>query len=404
MLDMFKPIENFTSRQRIESSAKWFIGLISILLILGLVMVYSARTVKTARLGGDPMTPLFEHAIKVAIGIFGMLVMMKIDYRSLSRHYGKIWLLAVLALILVLIPSLGVEVNGARRWFRFMGFMIQPSEFAKPALIIVLASLMVRAGNSIQNLTQGFLPPLIAIAVICSLILRGPDFGTTVITGGLGVTLLVIGGVRIGNFLLLTSVMAPLLFLYAFSSMEHVSKRVTNFLVHVEGSQIHHSLVAIASGGFIGTGLGASIWKLNFIPECDSDFIFAIIGEELGFFGTSLVICLFAAVLYHGVIIIRGVKNRLGFYLATGIVLLITTQALVNMVVVVGMAPTKGLPLPFISSGGSSLIALMMCVGLFLNIAKNPEATSEPVRDEFCESWLEKIAASVQKTSSGGRR
>lgn len=397
-------MEAFTSREKMEQSSRWFMGIVVALIMLGLVMVYSARTVKAARLGMDPLEPLLLHAVKAGLGFAGMLLMMRIDYRSLGRHYGKIWIVAVLALVLVLVPGVGVEINGARRWYQVMGFMIQPSEFAKPALIIVVAALMVKAKDRIVSFNHGFLPALIASSVICVLILVAPDFGTTVITCFLAVTLLVIGGVRIQFFMILTVFMAAVLFLYGFKSLEHVGDRMEKFLDRPEGGQVHFSLMAIASGGVLGTGLGGSHCKLNFIPECESDFIFSIIGEEMGFLGTSLVVCLFAALILHGLRIICGITNRFGLYVAVGILLLISTQALVNIAVVVGLAPTKGLPLPFISSGGSSMIALMMAVGLFLNIARRPKLAAEEIKDDFCEMWFRRILSVVHEHYRGRER
>ena len=281
--------------------------------------------------------------------------------------------------------------------------MVQPSEFAKLGLIIVLAGLMVKAGDQIQHFVRGTLPPLAGASVICVLILNEPDFGTSVIAGCLSITLLVVGGVTIHHFLVPTLVMLPLLFIYAYSSMGHVVARLGMFVDRPPGGQLDKSLMAIASGGLFGTGLGGSQWKLNFIPECDSDFIFAIIGEELGLAGTLAVALLFSGLIFFGIRIVLGIKNRFGFIMAFGVLLLVSAQALVNMAVVVGMAPTKGLPLPFISSGGSSLIALMMGMGLFLNIARNPDAGAEPVRDELCEYWLHRLASPFLKLTAGER-
>jgi cell division protein FtsW len=395
-------IESFTAREKIERSSRWILGIVVALLMLGLIMVYNALTVKIGRLGGDPLRPLFMHAIKVGLGIAAMLAMMRFDYRRLGRHYVKIWFGTVVALVGVLL--IGAELNGARRWFIFMGMTVQPSEFAKPALIIVVSSLMIRAGEDIRTFNRGLLLPLAASSVVCFLILVEPDFGTSVIAGCLAVTLLVIGGVRIKHFFLIILVMAPLIFGFAFGSFDHVVERLREFLHRSEGGQVDFSLMALGSGGILGCGLGGSQFKLNFIPECESDFIFSIIGEELGFIGTTGVILLFGGLIFHGIRILLGIRNRFGFFLATGVLLLITTQALVNIAVVVGMAPTKGLPLPFISSGGSSIVALLMAVGLLLNIARTPDLASEKVRDAFSENLFFSVFSPYQNRSSGRKR
>jgi cell division protein FtsW len=396
-------LETFTSRDEMERSSRWIFGLVMTLLMLGLVMVYSAKSVKSARLDGQPYAPLFSHGLKVGLGLAGMLLAMRIDYRVLGRHYLKIFLAVVAILLLVLIPGVGAEINGARRWFLVGGQMIQPSEFAKLGLIVVLAALMVRSGNRITQFARGTLPPLAAASVICFLILNEPDFGTSVIAGCLSITLLVVGGVTIRHFTVMTLILAPLLFIYAYGNLEHVAHRFGIFMDPPQGGQLDFSIMAIASGGLFGTGLGASYCKLYRIPECESDFIFSIIGEELGFLGTAAVVLIYVGLIFFGIRIVLGIKNRFGFIMAFGVLLLVSAQALVNIAVVVGLAPTKGLPLPFISSGGSSIIALMMGIGLFLNIARNPDAASEPVRDEFCEYWFHRLASPFLKLTPGER-
>ncbi|MHC4943356.1 MAG: FtsW/RodA/SpoVE family cell cycle protein [Planctomycetota bacterium] len=389
-------IDAFTNKEEIDRSSRWIFGLVMALLMVGLVMVFSAKTVKSARLAGEPMAPLLSHAVKVAIGLFGMLLMMRFDYRALGRHYGKIFCIMVIALAGLFL--FGREINGACRWYRFMGITFQPSEYAKLGLIIVLAGLIVRAGERIESFIHGTLPSLLVIGTVCLLILMEPDFGTTAITGGLALTLLVIGGVRKRHFFLLSAAGAPLLLLYAFNNLDYVIVRLEKFFNRPLGGHVDFSLMAMASGGPVGKGLGASHLKLNFIPECESDFIFSIIGEEMGFLGTALVLLLYVGLLYFGIKILLGIRNRFGFIMATGILLLISVQALVNMAVVVGMAPTKGLPLPFISSGGSSLIALMMGVGLFLNIARNPDLSSEKIRDDFFDIWMKRLVSPITQT------
>jgi len=394
-------IETFTTREEVERAGRWMLGLVAALLMIGLVMVFSARTVKAARLDSAALAPLLSHAVKVAIGLIGMLFMMRIDYRFWGRHYGKIFCLIMLILAAVLLPGVGARINGAQRWYLILGQMIQPSEFAKLGLIIVLSSLIVRAGKDIELFWRGTLPSLLAIAAVCMLILAEPDFGTAAMTGCLGLALLAIGGVRIKHFSSLFLVSAPLLFFYAHQKLDYVGVRIGKFLDRPLGGHVDFSLMALASGGALGKGLGASHLKLNFIPECESDFIFSIIGEELGFLGTALIILLFAGLIYHGMKVLLGIRNRFGFILATGILLMISGQALVNIAVVVGMAPTKGLPLPFISSGGSSMIALMMGVGLFLNIARHPDLSSEKVSDPLVENWFDRIVSPVVHSLRG---
>ena len=378
-------LTSFTDRESMERSIRWVMGLILALLLLGLVMVYSARAVKADRLDGFHARPLFYHALKVGLGLLGMLAVIRFDYRALCRHYAKLWLGVVLLLVSVLL--FGAQINGSRRWFLLFGNMFQPSEFAKPVMVIVTAALLVRAGDAVDTLRRGFLPPLAAASVIAGLILMEPDFGTAMITAFLAVLIMSIGGVKIRNFVLLGLVAAPLVCGFAYTRFAHVEARVERFIQRPVGGQVDLSLMAIGSGGVLGTGLGESRCKLGFIPECDSDFIFAVIGEELGLLGTTAVLLLYGLLLYHGLRVLMGIRNRFGFNVAAGMLLLVAVQAVVNVAVVLGVAPTKGLPLPFVSSGGSSLLALCLGMGLFLNIASKPDLPSVPVQDSW-HTWL----------------
>ncbi len=368
-------MDAFTSRADMDKSAKYFFTIVMVLLCVGLVMVYSTTAVKGNRSGAGEAGMLFMQLVKIAIALAGMILMMKFDYRILARHHNKILILFALLLVLVLLPIQGFccTLNGASRWFRVGAFMVQPSEFAKLGLVIVIASLVVRSGEKIQTFFHGFLPPVAATALICLLILVEPDFGTCALLGSLAVLLLVVGGARIVHFAVLVSVCAPLLFLFAFNNMDHVRIRFVSFFEQGGSDQVTRGITALGSGGVLGTGLGAGLSKLYYVPLCESDFIFSIIGEELGFLGATGVVVLFTLLIYHGMKVLLGIKNRFGFILALGILLLISTQALANIAVVLGAAPAKGIALPFISSGGSSMMALMMGVGLFMRIARYPD-------------------------------
>lgn len=396
-----RSLTTFTDRESMERSARWVMGLILALLLVGLVMVYSARGVKADRMAGFHARPLLLHAFKVALGLMGMLAMMRFDYRALCRHYAKIGLGIVFLLGAVLL--IGAQINGSRRWFLFFGNMIQPSEFAKPALLIVVAALVVRAGGAIESFRRGFLPPFAVAGLVSLLILMEPDFGTAMITAFLAVLLLVIGGAKIRHFILLGLLAAPLVCVFAYNHFGHVEDRVDRFLRRPAGGQVDFSLMAFGSGGILGRGLGESRCKLDFIAECDSDFIFAIIGEELGLLGTTAVVLLFGLLLYHGLRILLGIHNRFGFCVAAGMLLLVTVQAVVNMAVVMGMAPTKGLPLPFVSSGGSSMVALCMAMGLFLNVARKPDLPSVPIQDLWHARMVSWFFRGFGFSSSPGR-
>lgn len=361
------------SKEDMERSAWWIFTLVMLLLSLGLIMVYSTSAVKSERGGGTETMILLVQLVKIAAALGGMLLMLRTDYMVLAR-YSRVMFLATLALLVIVllpIPGLCPTVNHADRWFRLGGFMVQPSEFAKLGLMILLADMIVRAGKRIEHLYIGFLPPVLLTGLVCLLILIEPDFGTCVLTGCLAVIVLVIGGARIRHFLYLLPFCLLALYFLAYSRMDHVQYRFWSFFTSPP-DQVKAGLQALGSGGIFGEGLGNGLAKLYFVPLCQNDFIFSIIGEELGFLGASGILVIYLLLIYHGGRVLFGIENRFGFLLALGILLLIATQAMANMAVVLGVAPAKGIALPFVSTGGSSMMVLMMGVGILLRIARDP--------------------------------
>ncbi len=390
-------MDRFTPKAEVERSAKIFFTLVMILVAFGLVMVYSSSAVKSARGDQGEAHLLLVQLVKIAAAITGMLVMMKIDYRIFARHYVKILLAIVAVLLLVLVPIRGFsgEINGSSRWFRLGDFMVQPSEFAKLGLVIVLASLIIRSGDNIRSFFKGFCPAALAAALVCLPILVEPDFGTCTLTAAIAVILLFVGGARILHFVMAVFILAPLLFLFAYSSMNHVRERIEGFIQGSESGQVAAGLTALGSGGLYGSGLGGGASKLYYVPLCESDFIFSVIGEELGFLGTSCVILVFVLLVYFGIKVLLGIRNRYGFILALGVLLLISTQALTNIAVVLRVAPAKGIALPFVSSGGSSLMMLMMSVGLFIRIARHPDLPAPRFREEYVSTLFRRVISGI---------
>ena len=377
-------MEAFSAKEEMQRSARTFFVLILVLVGIGLVMVYSASGVKSARAGYGDMHLLLHQSVKAALGLFAMLTVMRINYLWFARHHMMILFIVLGTLILVLIPIPGLTgaVNGAWRWFRIGPFMIQPSEFAKLGLIIVLASLIVRIGDRIENFLHGFCPLLLAVAPICFLTLVEPDFGTCVLMAALAAVMLVIGGTRIYHFIIVFTCGMVLMVLFALSNFDHILRRIMEFICPPETGHVSLGLTALGSGGMFGEGLGGGLSKLYFLPLCESDFIFAVIGEELGFVGASAILLVFVMLVYHGMKVLMGIKNRFGFLVALGILLLISTQAIMNIAVVLRVAPAKGIALPFISSGGSSMLALMIGVGIFLRIAQEPDLAPPKFKDD----------------------
>lgn len=348
--------------------------IVALLLCLGVIMIYSSSGVYASENLGDRTYFLKRHLIFLTIGGVITLVAMAFDYRILQQYSKWLLLAAFVMLALVLIPGIGTSSFGARRWFKLGPISFQPSEFTKLAVMIYAADFLARKQGKITNFLEGFLPLLIIMGSVCLLIVKQPDLGSSVLIASIILTLLYVAGTRllyIGG-LILSAV--PLL-IYLVVSEPYRMRRIIAFLDPWQdsqgaGFQLSQSQIALGSGGIFGVGLGQSMQKLFYLPAAHTDFILSIIGEELGLIGTLLTVLLFAAFIWQGARIIKRITNPFGYYLATGIVALIGMQAVVNIGVSIGAFPTKGLPLPFISYGGSALVFNMLSVGLLLNISR----------------------------------
>ncbi len=283
----------------------------------------------------------------------------------------------LLLLFLVLVPGVGSVVNGARRWIKFFGLGFQPSELAKLAIIIYIADFTSRKGYAIRDLKFGFFPALAAILFTAGLILVEPDMGTAVAIGFIGFVLLFAAGVKLKHMFFMAAGALPVLI----AAVLHKPYRVRRFLAFMNpwedargaGFQVIQSFIALGSGGFAGVGLGGSRQKLFYLPESHTDFIFSIIGEELGFLGTASVLMLFAIFIWYSMRIAFRSGDGFASKVALGISVMMAFEVAVNIGVSAGMFPTKGLPLPFISYGGSSLLCHLAAVGLLLNISRTEE-------------------------------
>jgi cell division protein FtsW len=355
--------------------------LVTTLLVIGIIMIYSTSSAKAAE-GADSMNITFlKHVAWVIIAITGMLVMMKTDYHYLQRYRMIIFIVALAGLVVVLIPEIGTVSYGARRWIRlgsYFGF--QPSEFAKLAMIIFMSGYIAKNREKMATFAKGFVVPIILIGVVSLLILKEPDFGTAMFITTVSFILIMIGGTRIIYviFTLIASIPHIYQILHKIPTYQH--NRLLAFLDPWKdpmgiGYQIIQSWIALGSGGIAGLGLGESRQKLFFLPMSDNDFVFSIIGEEFGFIGTTGIIIMFALFAWQGMRICKTAPDAFGFFLALGITASIALQAAINIAVVTGSIPTKGLPLPFISTGGSSILLSLLGVGILLNIARQSENT-----------------------------
>ncbi len=361
----------------------WILACVLSLVGLGLVMVYSASAVAAQEKLGNSFHYLERQSIAACLGLLAMATAMKLGYRRMARLAWPLLLLAILLLIAVLIPGIGTVVNGARRWIRFPGVSIQPAEIAKVCWAIYLAYSLAKKQDKVTHFSIGFLPHLALGGVLVLLCMAEPDFGSSVALLFLMFVLLFAAGTKL-SYLVGSMLMALPFAYHAIASSPYRLKRITAFLdpwANRQGSgyQVAESLMSIGSGGITGLGLGDGRQKLFFLPEAHTDFIFSIIGEELGLIGVAVLVALYGVLIWRGIRASLNASEAFGSYLGLGITSLIAFQAITNMAVAMGLVPTKGLTLPFVSYGGCSLIVLMGAAGLLLSVSSTSEGARRRV-------------------------
>lgn len=349
-------------------------AIVTLLISLGIIMIYSSSGIYAMQELGNKTYFLGRHILFLCIGLLAALGVMSFDYRELQRMAKPIMLVVIVLLILVLIPGVGRVGFGARRWFRIGPFNFQPSEFAKVAVLIYVADFLARKQNKIRNFREGFLPLILVLGVLCLLVVKQPDLGNSVLIAIIMLTLMFAAGAKAVHIGLLGLLASPALYFLVYK-VDYRWRRIIAFIdpwkdAQGVGFQLSQSQIALGSGGVFGVGLGKSVQKLFYLPAAHTDFILSIVGEELGLLGTLAVVILFTAFIWQGARIAKKTKDPFGHFLAFGIVVMIGLQAVVNIGVSIGAFPTKGLPLPFISYGGSALIFNMIAVGLLLNISR----------------------------------
>jgi cell division protein FtsW len=356
---------------------------IEVLLLIGvgLVMIYSASSIMALRKYADAAHYLKRQLACIGLGIGTILVISHFPYRNYRKHIPWMFLWIVLALALVLIPGLGSEINGGRRWFNFRFFLVQPAEFAKVVWIIFLSVSLVKKQDKITKFGIGFLPHIVLCGLFSALLLKEPDFGTAFMLGCLTVIMLMLGGVPYPHLFCLVPCAAGVLYRFVYL-VPWRWERITAFLNPWtdqldSGYQLIQAWIAVGSGGILGKGLGYGQQKLFYLPEAFTDFILAVIGEELGFVGILGVCVLFLFLFQTGLRISRAAHDYLGSLMAFGLTMLLSLQALLNLGVVLGLFPTKGLPLPFISYGGSAFVANCVTIGILMNIARTSQIRME---------------------------
>jgi cell division protein FtsW len=341
---------------------------VAALLALGLVMLYSSSMTQVGA------RYLMLQLIWCAFGLVFCVTATTLDYQLLKKSAWPIFILALILLAAVLVPHIGRKINGARRWFDFHGVRFQPSEFAKLALVIMLAWYGDRCQRHMHTWKRGIVLPGMLVAFVLGLVFVEPDRGTTILLAAVSGAMLLLAGVR-WKFIVPPVALAAVGLAVSILHDPMRMKRIFSWWdleQHKDGVgyQAYQAMIALGSGGWTGLGLGNSLQKLGFVPEHQTDFIFAIIGEELGLVATMLIVLAFVVVVICGIYIACNAREPFGFLLAAGVTFLIGLQAAINIGVVTSALPNKGLPLPFISYGGSNLLAMLTCVGILFSVAR----------------------------------
>ncbi|MFH1090384.1 MAG: putative lipid II flippase FtsW [Pseudomonadota bacterium] len=363
-----------------------YIMLLTVLCLagLGLVMLLSSSWVLAQKKFGDAYYFFRPQVVFTLLGLSLMVVTKNIPYQWLCRLAYPILFLAIAALSLVLMPGIGHRVGGASRWLRLAGVSFQPSELAKLALVIYLAYSLAAKQEKIKKFAYGLFPHLVILAVLVVLVISEPDLGSAALLCVISLIMFFVSGVRLSYLIYLVLLAAPVFYLMIVR-FPYRLKRITAFVSPWDdplgsGYHIIHSFLAFASGGLTGMGPGGGNQKLFFLPEPHTDFIFSVVGEELGFVGVAFVILLFLILIARGLAIALNAYELEGTYLALGLTLIIGLQAVMNMAVVVGLLPTKGLALPFFSYGGSAMLLNFVTLGILMNVATQGRPNGTPPR------------------------
>ncbi len=349
-----------------------------LLVVTGIVMVYSSSVFISTEKYGNSFHYLWKHLFTIFIGFMGMIILAKVDYHKLRAFIIPLLIFSFVLLILVFVPGIGVSAgphSEVKRWIKLWPLTFQPSELVKITVVLFIADYISKNVHRMNNLRYGVVVPFTVVAVFQGIILLQPDFGTTVSIGVFTITLLFIGGLKWRYILGIGLLTLPVIYKLILSAPYRI-KRITAFLdpwqdPHGSGFQLVQSFLAFGRGGLTGVGIGGSKQKLFFLPEAHTDFIFSLIGEELGLIGVLTVLGLFLYLFMKGFKIAMQTENCFGYYLALGLTIMIGSQALINFAVATGVLPTKGLPLPFISFGGSAFVINMAAVGILINISKD---------------------------------
>lgn len=394
-------------KQKRSSSFYLMLGASFLLLVFGIVMIFSASSAAAFSKYGDSFY-YFKHQILSAVmGFILLLVLANQDYHKLSRWSGFLIFSALILLMIVIIPGVGRMVGGARRWIELGFFTLQPSELGKLAMVIFTADLLTRRKEQIKELPKLLVPLFPVLILACILVMMQPDLGTAFTIFVVVFVLIFLAGARWSHFFGIAAGGIAVVTLLIFSE-DYRRQRFLSFLNPWEsprgaGFHIIQSLIAFGSGGIRGMGLGMSRQKFFYLPAAHTDFIFAIIGEELGLIGSLFIVFIFAFITFIGIKIALRARDQFGTLLGAGIVTVIASQALVNMGAVTGIIPVTGIPLPLVSYGGSSLVFTLSGIGILLNIACQEKRRIVGIKDEDIDLRRRHRRPHLSRISSGPR-
>ncbi len=353
----------------------WLLLAVLALLLMGLLMVASSSIVISEKTFNNPLHYVARQGIYLILGLVCSVFVLRVKTANWLKYSGYFLLISLFLLLVVLIPGIGRSVNGSYRWIGIGPFGFQVSELAKLAVIVYMAGFFARKQEEVRSQLSGFLKPMIVLSLVCLLLLKEPDFGASVVITLTVLAMLFIAEVKLRQFFILLVIAASLILVMAVSSPYRV-ERLTSFLHPWEnqfdgGYQLTQSLIAFGRGGLLGAGLGESVQKLFYLPEAHTDFLLAVLAEELGLIGVLFILLLYGILAWRGFSIAYLAKHKNQFfsaYLAFGITFWIIIQAMINIGVNIGLLPTKGLTLPLMSSGGSSLIVTLVAISILLRV------------------------------------
>jgi cell division protein FtsW len=353
---------------------KWLLLAVTALLAVGVTMVLSTSYLYSQERFTDGTYFFRKQLLAMGAGLTALVICSVLPSTIYRRLTYPLLGLTLLVLILVLIPGIGVARGGAQRWLRLPGFAFQPAEMAKLAIVLYLAHSMAKKGDRLKTFSLGVLPHLLVGGVFATALLLEPDFGTGLILAALLYLMLFVGGARISH-LVATALLALPLLVYVMLTAEYRLRRLLTFIdpwreASSSGFQVVQSLIAFGSGQLWGRGLGESRQKLFYLPEAHTDFVFSVVGEELGLLGAWVILLLFGIIILRGLRLTSRIEEPFEHYLAFGLTVVLGLQALIHMGVVMGLMPTKGLVLPFISYGGSAMVVNLMEAGILLGLSR----------------------------------